>query len=102
MPAPIAIAPIAIKTAALVAGAALTYAAVRARGPRTVDAKREDMLDETPEGLLLDAGAEHDGARGDGDLRWKRAIRLGPTGPGVAVDLTLLVRLRVAPVRPGA
>ncbi|HKK36855.1 MAG TPA: hypothetical protein VJ994_11235 [Paracoccaceae bacterium] len=102
MPAPLVAAPAALKAVGYAAaGAATLWAIARARraaGPRP-DAE-EAALDALPQGLDVTYGPEAGRARSDLRGRWTRVLRLGPHGPGVAVDLAAMARLRVASVPP--
>ena len=83
-----------------IAGVALRYGAVavaayvltRQVGRGRVDQRAEDALDELPEGVT--AHRPHDRDQVNGGARIRRTIRLGPTGPGVEVDLSAFGRLR--------
>lgn len=104
MPLPAALAPALLKSAAA-AGAALALwqAARRARWSEARPVTGEAALDGVEDGLAL--GWSRDAGRARGDLRgaWRGTLRLGEHGPGVAIDLSGLARLRLAalPARPG-
>lgn len=92
---PLPIAPIAVTAARLaIAGAAL-YAATRTLQPVRRDQRAEDALDDLPEGVAFGQDAGRDGPVMRGTARFRRVIRLGDAGPGVAVDFTGLARLRI-------
>ncbi len=79
-------------------GAIAAVAAIAARrggtgAPRP--ALREAALDDLPEGIDLGADRCPDGLRTDGAVRWSRTLRLGRRGPGVALDIAALGRVRV-------
>ena len=82
-----------------VAGLALRYAAVAGTAylvTRRLERGRlsqpvEDEMDETPEGLT----ARREDGQVNATARLKRIVRLGKTGPGVAIDATLLGRLKM-------
>lgn len=95
MPAPLALAPLAWKAAALGAGAAALWLAARRppEGPRGL--WRERALDDLGEGLEAGAARAPDEARADAAARWRRTLRLGAAGPGVEIDLAALFRARL-------
>ncbi len=67
------------------------YALLRAQSGLALHQPAEDVLDTLPEGAS--ARREADGWRGG--LKLKRVLRVGPTGPGIAVDLAGLARIRL-------
>lgn len=71
--------------------AALAYTAATRARPRSLDPATERALDQTPEG----AAVGHAPGQLNGTARWHRNIRLGPNGPGMEIDLSALVRLRI-------
>jgi len=100
MPAPIiALPPLALfALRAAAVGAVIAYVARRRPdGPR--DFHRETALNETPDGLELDAEHRPDEARLGAAGRFRRVIRIGRSGPGVEVDAAGLGRVRLRPVR---
>lgn len=95
MPAPAALAPLALKAAQIGAVAAVAwYAARRQRQPGPREVWRERVLDETPEGVETDYERTADEARAGATGRFRRTIRLGRSGPGVEIDLAAITRLR--------
>lgn len=82
-----------------VAGLALRYAAVAGAAwlvTRRLERGRlsqpvEDEMDGTPEGMT----ARRENGQMNATGRLRRVIRLGQHGPGVAVDATILSRIRV-------
>lgn len=82
-----------------VAGIALRYAAIAGAAwlvTRSLERGRlsqpvEDEMDGTPEGVT----ARRDPGQMNATGRLRRVIRLGQRGPGVAVDATILGRVRV-------
>jgi hypothetical protein len=100
MPAPLVAAPVALKAVGVAAAAGATLWAIararRAEGPRP--AAEEAALDALPDGLDVTYGPEAGRGRGALRGRWMRVLRLGTDGPGVAVDLAAMARLRVATV----
>ena len=104
MPVPaILAAPTALKAVGwAAAGAAVLYAAANARRADAARPEAEEAtLDALPEGLEVTYGPEAGRARSDLRGRWVRVLRLGEGGPGVAVDLSAMARLRVARVPAG-
>lgn len=67
------------------------YALMRARAGLSHHQPSEDALDALPEGAAV--SRDPDGVRGG--LRLRRVFRVGPSGPGVAVDLAGLARVRL-------
>jgi len=82
-----------------IAGLALRYAAVAGTAylvTRRLERGRlsqpvEDEMDDTPEGVT----ARREEGQMNATARLRRVIRLGQSGPGVAVDATLLGRLKM-------
>ena len=70
------------------------YALLRAQAGLSHHQPAEDVLDSLPEG----ASARRDSDGWRGGLKMKRVIRVGPTGPGVAIDLAGLARERLSRV----
>ncbi|MEM6670118.1 MAG: hypothetical protein AAF661_12975 [Pseudomonadota bacterium] len=99
MPAPVLMSPLAWRLIA-VGGVALAGAVMRAsRAPSSV--VRDDMLDETPDGVSVRRESVDRAEQATALGRWRRTIRLGTRGPGVEIDLSGMVRGRVRPVRRG-
>lgn len=98
MPAPLLLAPAALPALGWAVAAAAVALTLARRRPAPLRPETEEAaLDASPEGLRLDGGHEGPGrARADGALRLRRVLRLGPGGPGVAVDLAALGRLRLS------
>lgn len=96
MPAPAALAPVAWKVAQLGAVAAVAWYAARKRRPEGPhEVWRERVLDDVDEGVETDFSRSSDQTRMGATLRWKRGIRLGPTGPGIEIDVVGLTRLKL-------
>ena len=82
-----------------IAGVALRYGAVAlaayvvTRGIHRghTDQRAEDAMDEVPEGLSAHRPRDRDQV--NGAARFRRVIRVGPTGPGVEIDITALGRM---------
>jgi hypothetical protein len=82
-----------------VAGIALRYGAValiawavtRAADPARRDQRAEDAHDDLPDGV----GLRSESGQANLNGRLRRIVRLGPTGPGVEIDASLLGRLRM-------
>lgn len=70
------------------------YALLRAQAGLSHHQPAEDVLDSLPEG----ASARRDSDGWRGGLKMRRVIRVGPTGPGVAIDLAGLARVRLSRV----
>ncbi len=98
MPVPAALPPLAIYALRAVAVGALVAYVARRRTPGPRDLYRESALNQTPEGLELDAERKPGEARLDGAGRFRRVIRIGRNGPGVEVDIASLARIRLRPV----
>jgi hypothetical protein len=82
-----------------IAGLALRYAAVAGTAylvTRRLERGRlsqpvEDEMDDTPEGVT----ARREKGQMNATARLRRVVRFGQSGPGVAVDATLLGRLKM-------
>ncbi len=101
MPAPVALAPLALKAAALSAAAGLAYLAARRSGRTPLNDAEETALDRLPEGADLALRGDAGRARADLRARMRRAIRLGPDGPGFAIEAGLIARLRLGAIPAG-
>ncbi|MDF2232060.1 hypothetical protein P2H44_05795 [Albimonas sp. CAU 1670] len=107
MPLPVALAPLtgpwALKAAA---GAATAFAvwqtARRARWSDARPAVAEAALDQAPEGVEWGWSRDAGRARADARAGLRGALRWGEDGPGVAVDLSALARLRLGLLKPRA
>ena len=101
MPMPaVALPPLAWKLGGYVAVAALSWTAARrvpASGPW--HARREQALDELPEGVELTRAHAPGAARIDGRAKLRRALRLGRNGPGLAAEFSGIARLRLRRLR---
>lgn len=98
MPAPVALAPIALKFAQYGAVAALVFWAARRKrpaGPREM--WRETALGDVDEGLETAATRDGDETRLDAAGRWRRVFRAG--GQGLEIDAAGLARLRLRRTR---
>lgn len=103
MPAPAFLAPLAWRAVQVGAVAALSaYAARRSAAARPpapeddpTDIWRERALDDVEEGVSADVTRGEDRTRVDGAGRFRRSVRLGAAGPGVEVDLSGLMRLKL-------
>ncbi len=75
-----------------------SYALARSVEPGRRDQRIEDALDDIPEGVTArrGRGTERDQVNATG--RFRRVIRLGKNGPGVALDVTSLARIRLRKV----
>jgi hypothetical protein len=98
--APVILGPVALRAAQIGAGVAIGLWLARRRGPERLDILAEDALDRLPEGA--DLRLDPDNGRADAEARWARTVRLGARGPGVAVEIAALGRLKVRRVAPGA
>jgi hypothetical protein len=83
--------PVAVAALRYGAVAAIAYAAARRARPRRIDPAAEAAMEAAPEGLHIGHAPGQLNAAG----RWRRAIRLGATGPGMEIDLAGLARLRL-------
>jgi hypothetical protein len=83
--------PVAVAALRYGAVAALAYAAARRARPRRIDPAAEAAMDTMPDGLHMGHAPGQLNAAG----RWRRAVRLGATGPGMEIDLAGLARLRL-------
>ena len=99
MPAPIVLSPIALRLIAA-GGVAAVGALMRARRARA-SVPRDDLLNETEEGLALRRERVDGASQTTAEGRWRRTVRLGRRGPGVEFDFSGVVRGRVRPVRRG-
>ena len=70
------------------------YAATRLVPKLRHDKARDDILDGIDEGLEARRGARQVNITG----RWKRTIRIRPSGPGIEIDATMFSRLKVKKV----
>jgi len=70
------------------------YAATRLVPKLRHDEARDDILDGIDEGLEARRGARQVNITG----RWKRTIRIRPSGPGIEIDATMFSRLKVKKV----
>lgn len=68
------------------------YAAARAMAPGRLDQGVEDAMDDTPEGVSF----RKDRGQANGTARWVRSVRLGTAGPGVRIDATGFVRVKLS------
>jgi hypothetical protein len=103
MPLPLALPPLALKAGQFALVAAVAWRAARhvhAAGPRAET--REDALDTVEGGIDLTRAAVPGAARMDLAAATRRSFRLGADGPGIEADLSLLGRLRLRRIRPGA
>ncbi|MEO0999495.1 MAG: hypothetical protein AAFW69_02645 [Pseudomonadota bacterium] len=100
MPAPIALAPLALTALRVGAVAAAGLAAWRLTSrPGLPEDRRETALDTVEEGLEMTRAAQTGEGRTDAAARVRRVIRLGPGGPGVEIDAAALARIRLRRVR---
>jgi hypothetical protein len=67
------------------------YAVTRAADPARRDQRAEDAHDDLDNGL----GLRSDRGQANVNGRLRRVIRLGPGGPGVEIDASVLGRLRL-------
>ncbi|MGR3781807.1 MAG: hypothetical protein ACU0DT_11170 [Albimonas sp.] len=100
MPLPVALAPLAspwaMKAAAGAATALAVYqAARRARWSDARPAPAEATLDAVPEGLEWGWSRDAGRARADARAGLRGQLRWGEHGPGIALDLSALARLRL-------
>lgn len=93
MPAPIA--PLAWTAIRIGAMAAIALMAARSRAAQPRDPGPEDVLDDLAEGLRATPQRAQDENALLGEGRFRRVIRLGPTGPGLEIDAAALGRLRL-------
>lgn len=94
MPAPLILAPVALRLLHIGAVAALVVIAARRRTNAPLDDKREAALDDAPETGSLATRLGEGEARADAAGRWNRRIRLGRKGPGLEIDLAGIARAR--------
>lgn len=83
--------PIAVAALRYGAVAAVAFAVARRARPQAVPPAAEAAMDRMPEGLHVG----HAPGQMNATARWNRGIRLGTTGPGVEIDLSVLGRLRL-------
>lgn len=83
--------PIAAAAIRYGAVAAIAYAAARRARPHSVHPAAEAAMDRMPDGVHVG----HAPGQMNATARWKRAIRVGMTGPGIEIDLGALARLRL-------
>ena len=83
--------PIAAAALRYGAVAALSYVVARRARPQTVHPAAEAAMDRMPEGVNVG----HAPGQMNATARLRRSVRLGPTGPGVEIDLGALARLRL-------
>ena len=100
MPLPVALAPLAspwaFKAAAGAAAALAVYQATRrARWSDARSDATEAVLDDVPEGLEWGWSRDAHRARADARAGLRGHLRWGEDGPGVALDLSALARLRL-------
>lgn len=103
MPAPLVFTPVVVRALAMGGAAALVLAAASSRRarpendpPRSVDeAARDHGLDAAPEGGSAELSHSRGAAQARLGGRWRRIVRFGPGGPGLAVDAAALGRFRV-------
>ncbi len=84
-----------------IAGIAIRYGVVALAGyalarnihPGRTSQQTEEAMDQTPEGFT--AHGLRDADQVNATARFRRVIRLTPTGPGVEIDATTLTRLRI-------
>lgn len=102
MPLPAALALLATPSGALKAASAaaaalaLVQAARRARWSDARPDLAEAALDGVDDGVALGWSRDAQRARGDARAAWRGVLRWGEHGPGLAVDLSALARLRLA------
>lgn len=60
-----------------------------------LDQRSEDALDRVPEGVTVHRPRDRDREQANATARINRVIRLGTDGPGVEVDFSALMRLRL-------
>lgn len=102
MPLPLALPPLALKVGQFAIVAAVAWGAsrrVHAAGPRAE--ARETALDGVEGGIDLTRASVPGAARMDLAAATRRSLRLGPDGPGLEADLSLLGRLRLRRIRTG-
>jgi hypothetical protein len=61
-----------------------------------MDQRVEDRLDDVSEGLS--AHRDPAGNQVNAAYRWKRVVRFGKSGPGIAIDATALTRFKFSRV----
>jgi hypothetical protein len=102
MPLPFAVPALAIKAGQFAVVAAVAWRAARhvhAAGPHAE--AREAALDGVGAGFDLTRAAVPGAARMDMAAGMRRSLRLGPDGPGIEADLSLLARLRLRRIPAG-
>lgn len=104
MPLPVVVAaPAALKVLGWsAAGAAVLFAAARARGERARPMHEEDAFDGVSDGLSLDASKDMGRTRADVRAGMRRTVRPFPGGPGLEIEGKLLGRLRFSRVGSGS
>ncbi|MEM6438077.1 MAG: hypothetical protein AAF763_00050 [Pseudomonadota bacterium] len=103
MPLPVVAAPAALKVLGWsAAGAAVLFAAARARGEQARPLHEEDAFDGVADGLRLDASRDAGRTRADVRAGLRRVVRPFPGGPGVEIEAKLLGRLRFSRVEMGS
>lgn len=70
--------------------ALVAYAAIRLVPRLRYDQAEDDILDGIDEGLKARRDARQVNITG----RWKRTIRIRPSGPGIEIDATMFSRLK--------
>jgi len=86
------LAPVAVTGLRLGTVALMAYAASRKIHRATIRQDSEDSLDKVPEGVGVAHPADREQI--NAEARWRRVIRLGPSGPGLEIDATALGRLK--------
>jgi hypothetical protein len=93
LPALAPLTPIALRLAAYGGAVALGALIAGRRGPERIDMQTEETLDRLPEGV--DLRVDRPNGRADAEARFARTIRIGPTGPGLSVEVAGIGRLRI-------
>jgi hypothetical protein len=83
--------PIAVAALRYGAVAAIAYAAAQRARPGRIHPSAEAAMEALPEGARVGHAPGQLNATG----RWRRAVRLGASGPGMEVDVSALARLRL-------
>ncbi len=95
MPAPLALPPLAWAALRLGAVAAVAIYAARSRASQPKIAEHENVLDTMGEGFEAAPHRAEAERAVHAHGRFRRVVRLGPTGPGIEIDASGLARLRI-------
>jgi hypothetical protein len=95
MPAPLALSPLAWTAIRVGALAAVALYASRNRTPEPKHAEQEMVLDGLDEGVAARPHRAEAERAVHGAGRFRRVLRLGPSGPALEIDAAALGRLRL-------